>query len=199
MISQRIIQGSVISQKELEQKLGRKKAKEERDRLSLFPTPFRGIYYVPFKTERDAFYITYPYRVLFSAAKKFTGDDKLYYGMETALYFSRKIWNPVSAHIFNSKKSKLIAPVRKTKSAYWRSKKRQEILSQFPYPINLHRIKPVQAKTGEILSKDGIAYSSEERTFKDANYLCKKGSKVACDFLKMNSKGEYSKRKVGKA
>ncbi len=86
--------------------------------LKIFPTPFKGIYYIPFETERKAFYITNPYEILFRAAKLFLKGKPAYYGLRTALYLERKIWNPVSADIINESVSKRVEKPKEKKKKY---------------------------------------------------------------------------------
>ena len=174
------ISGSIVTKLELIHIVGAKIAKKMCDELAVFPTPFKGVYYVPFKTERKAFYITYPYKVLFDAAKKFLKDSEVYYGMETALYFEKKVWNPVPVHIMNKRLSKKLK-LKKEAGGYWRSKKRHILLKQFPYPVFFHKFGKKNDKG--IMYKEGIAYSSFERTEKDAGYLGKKGSREARNFI----------------
>lgn len=178
----KLIEGTVISLEALNKMTDKKTAKNLCQTLKIFPTPFKGVYYIPFKTERDGFYITYPYKILIEAAEQFLGTQDIYYGLLTAFYFERKVWNPTPAHIINTKLSKKISFPAKPHKNYWRIKKRMSILKQFPYPIFFHRIKKVN-KNG-IKYKDNIPYASFERNCQDAKYLCKKGSKVSCSFLK---------------
>lgn len=145
----------------------------------MFPTPFRGVYYYPVETEQDAYYITYPYKVLIEAAKRVLGAD-VYYGLVTAMYFERKVWNPVPAHIMNTKRSGRLSLAAK-EHRYWRSEKRYSIIRQFPYPISLHRIRKTLRE--RLAYKDGIAFAPSKVNQKDAGYLCQRGSKDACDFL----------------
>ncbi|GEM_PF-3059316 len=175
-----LINGSVLTKSELTCSVGTKLSKKMRDELAIFPTPFKGIYYVPFETERKAFYITYPYRVLFEAAKKILKTDDVYYGLETALYFEKKVWNPVPTHIINRSLSKKLK-LKKEAKGYWRSKKRYSILKQFPYPVIFHKIGQKEDKG--IKYKEGIAFSSFGRTKADATYLAIKGSREARNFI----------------
>ncbi len=185
----KLISGSVITEKALKARLGQQKAKALRDSLSVFPTPFKNVYYIPFETEKKAFYITSPYKVLIDAAKLVLGQQ-IYYGLETAAYFERAIWNPMPAHIMNTKRSSKLT-LRPKASKYWRTKRRQDILRQFPYPVSFHRLSSV--KDAKPAYKDGIPYAPSMINLKNAEYLCKRGARSACNFLATHAKPKKMK------
>lgn len=150
--------------------------------LRIFPTPFKGIYYVPYETERAGWYITDPQLVIFKAARLYLGSDNYYFGLYSALYYLRTIWNAQGINIINEKLSRNIS--RKMPSTkYWRGKIIGKIMQGYPFPIRFHRIKNFDPKN--LIRKGPITYSDKERTKKDAIYLCKKGDKLACEIVEM--------------
>ena len=175
----RVIAGQVYHFKSLS---GYRKLYSE---LKLFPTPFKGIYYAPYETERDSWAITDPLKVLFSAARICLGTDQYYYGLRTALYFLRQEWHCPEAHIMNGQISRRINRTLPEEN-YWRGKIIRKILNSFPSQISFHRIAGFSMDgTG----KSGtIAFSSGKKTIADAKYLCGKGNKEACRIAGKNPK-----------
>ncbi|MEK6982611.1 MAG: hypothetical protein AABX38_06770 [Candidatus Micrarchaeota archaeon] len=155
--------------------------------LRIFPTPFKGIYYVPYETERAGWYITNPHLVIFKAARLYLGNENYYFGLYSALYYLRTIWNAQGINIINEKLSRTIT--RKSPSnKYWRGKIINKIMQGYPFPIRFHRIKDFDRKN--LTQKGPITYSDKERTKKDANYLCKKGDKLACEIVRLLEKAK---------
>ena len=52
--------------------------------LKLFPTPFKGIYYVPLEEERKGTFIEKPNKVLLQALAIFLGTKQFYFSCQTA-------------------------------------------------------------------------------------------------------------------
>lgn len=144
--------------------------------LKIFPTPFKGIYYVPYDTERKAQYVTDPHSVVFKAAELYLKTDTYYYGLNSALYYLRIIWNAIGIDIINEKLSRKInKKIPSTK--YWRGKVIAKILCQYSFPIRFHKMKGFSMV--DLKKKGSIAFSNLRKTKRDAIYLSKKGDKVA--------------------
>lgn len=150
--------------------------------MKIFPTPFKGIYYVPYETERNGWYITDPHLVVFKAAQLYLKTNDYYFGLYSALYYIRIIWNASGIDIMNPKLSRKITRKLPSKK-YWRGEIIHKIMSGYPFPIRFHRIKNFSLKGTK--SKGPICFSNVEKTRKDAIYLCKKGNDVACEILKL--------------
>ncbi|MEM2947919.1 MAG: hypothetical protein QXY05_02650 [Candidatus Anstonellales archaeon] len=156
--------------------------KELYRKMQIFPTPFRGIYYCPYKTEREAWYITDPHRILFDASRLYLNSEEYYFGLYTALYYLRIIWNPFGTDIINKKLSRVVEK-KIPEASYWRAKKLKKILENYPSPVRFHRIKAFSFDG--VLRKGRVAFSNLPKTKKDALYLCRKGNRVACEVLKL--------------
>jgi hypothetical protein len=77
--------------------------------LSLFPTPFKGIYYVPLEEERKGAFIEKPLKALSQAITLFLGSDDFYFSCRTAEEALGLNWHPSgSVHIVNRKLSRRI-------------------------------------------------------------------------------------------
>ncbi len=155
-------------------------------RLKLFPTPFKGIYYAPYESEREGWFITDPLKVAFEAAKAYLGTDRCYIGLGSALYLLRVIWNPVPLDIINEKMSRVVER-KLPEGNYWRAKVIKKIAKDYPAPVRFHRMENFSMKG--IRWKGRMAYSGTKKTKKDAEYLCRKGSKIACEALSLMGKG----------
>lgn len=167
-----LIPGNVYGNKDIK---GANKLYRE---MKIFPTPFKGIYYVPYESERSAWYVTDPHEVIFKAAQIYLKTNEYYFGLYTALYYQRTVWNANGIDIINKKISRKIH--RKIPSQkYWRGKIIAKIMSGYPFPIQFHRIKQF---TMQGITKKGLtAFSNPEKTKRDAIYLCNKGDVRACE------------------
>ena len=153
--------------------------------LKIFPTPFKGIYYVPYDSERNGWYVTDPHLVLYKATRLYLETDEYYFGLYTALYFNRVIWNAMGADIVNPKISRKIGRKLPSKS-YWRGEVVNKIMSGYPFPIRLHRIRNFDL--GGTVKRGSVVFSDVEKTRADADYLCRKGDKTGCEVLKLLKK-----------
>ena len=153
--------------------------------MKIFPTPFKGVYYVPYESERDGWYITDPNLVIFKAAELYLKTNNYYFGLYSALYYNRTIWNAIGTDIINSKISKTTSRKLPSKK-YWRGKIINKIMQGYYFPIRFHRIKNLSFKG--VIKKGSISFSSLEKTKTDAYYLCKKGDKTACEVLRLIEK-----------
>lgn len=172
----RLIPGNVYSAKQL-QNPG-KLYKE----LKVFPTPFKGIYYVPFDSERAGWYVSDPHKVIFLAAKLYLRDSNYYFGLYTALYYLRIIWNAFGVDLINKKLSRRINRKRPS-TKYWRGKTINKIMKTYPFPIRFHRMK--NYSINGITKKGIVRFSNLKKTKQDARYLSKKGDRTATDVLKL--------------
>ena len=162
------IPGRVVTRTELEKNFKKEEIAALYNSLRIFPTPYKSIYYVPFETERKAYYVTDPYRIVFEATKKYLKKDDIYFGLSTAKYLQRKLWNPTEIHIITSTKSRKIICQKEPSKKYWRKNRRYEILKQYPYPIYLHRIKQ---KNPQFVQKGSIAFATSKQIEKDMKSL----------------------------
>ena len=159
--------------------------------LKIFPTPFKGIYYAPYESERSGWYITDPLSVIFNAAGLYLGTDEYYFGLGSSLYYNRMIWNAAGVDIINSKVSRTIQ--RKMPSdKYWRGKIIRKLMSGYPFPVRFHRMRDLHLEG--MVRKGNLVYSDVKRTRSDATYLCRKGDKTACEVLTLFEKGDAHSR-----
>ena len=119
--------------------------------LKLFPTPFKGIYYVPLEEERKGGFIENPLKVLSQAVALFLGNDEFYYSCRTAEEFLGLRWQPSrSVHIVNqviSRKINLEERIRENRArTSWRAKKIARLLSFFGNEIIFHKGRVLGAK-----------------------------------------------------
>ena len=161
--------------------------------LEVFPTPFKGIYYAPYDSEKDGYFISNPHDIIFNAVRSYLNTKEYYFGLFSALYYLRIIWNPNGIDIVNKYLSREV--IRKAPEGnYWRAKRIRKILNMYPKPIIFHRIYSFSLRN--VIKKGNILYSNLNKTKHDTQYLCKKGSERACDtnkfienaFHKPNSK-----------
>ncbi|MBI4399817.1 hypothetical protein HY570_03630 [Candidatus Micrarchaeota archaeon] len=120
--------------------------------LRLFPTPFKGIYYVPVEEERKGEFIEKPLKVLSQAVALFLGNKEFYFTCRTAEEALGLNWQPSgTVHIANSKLSRRInLKVRIDKSSAkstWRARKVSRLLSFYGSEIVFHKGEVYGAKT----------------------------------------------------
>ena len=120
--------------------------------LKLFPTPFKGIYYVPLEQERKAGFIEKPFNVLTQAVSLFLGSSNFYFSCTTAQEALGLLWQPSgSIHIVNEKLSRRISLnariARNNAKSSWRAGKISKILSFYGTEIIFHRGSVARAKT----------------------------------------------------
>ncbi len=119
--------------------------------LKLFPTPFKGIYYVPLDEERKGEFISKPLKVLSQAVALFLGTNDFYFSCGTAKEALGISWQPSSiVHIVNEKLSRRInLKERSGKSSgkqTWRAKKVSRLLALYGDEIIFHKGKVAGAK-----------------------------------------------------
>jgi len=120
--------------------------------LRLFPTPFKGIYYVPLEEERKGGAIEKPLRALSQAITLFLGSSDFYFSCETAEEALGLKWRSAgSIHIVNEQVSRRInlnKRIEKNRAkGSWRARKIAKVLSLYGNEILFHRGSVTGAKT----------------------------------------------------
>ena len=112
--------------------------------LKLFPTPFKGIYYLPIEEERKGAFIEKPLKVLFQAASLFLGSTDIYFSCRTAEEALGLYWQPSgNVHIVKRKLSRRINLKRRIEQSQarntWRARKIARLLSFYGNEIIFHK------------------------------------------------------------
>lgn len=112
--------------------------------LRLFPTPFKGIYYVPSEEERKGRFVERPLRVISSALPFFLGTKEFYFSCRTAEEHFGIVWQPTGElHVVNAVKSGRIKlaerAASKLSSGTHRARNISRILSYYGNEIIFHR------------------------------------------------------------
>jgi hypothetical protein len=120
--------------------------------LRLFPTPFKGIYYVPLEEERKGAFIEKPLKALSQAVALFLKSNEFYFSCRTAEEALGLNWQPSgSVHIVNrrlSRKINLKTRIERSQAkGSWRSRKIARLLSFYGNEIVFHRGRVLGAKT----------------------------------------------------
>lgn len=121
--------------------------------LRIFPTPFKGIYYIPSDEERRGWFIERSLRVLTLSLALFLSDRRFYYSCTTAEEASGISWRPSGElHVVNEKKSARINITERVKRNLerktYRAKKIAHLPSYYENKIILHKVRTVEdAKT----------------------------------------------------
>ncbi len=117
--------------------------------LKLFPTPFKGIYYIPSNEERRGWFIDKPLLVLTRSTELFLKTQYFYFTCTTAEEHFGIKWSPGGIiHIVNEKRSGKINLLeritRNERKNTYRSKKIAQILSYYGNEIIFHKIKSIK-------------------------------------------------------
>ncbi len=117
--------------------------------LSLFPTPFKGIYYVPSPEEKKAWFIDRPKLALKKILQLYLITENFYFSCSTAEEFFGLKWTPSGeVHVVNSKRSGKIDLAerirRNEKKKTFRAKKIAAILSYYGNRIIFHKVKSIK-------------------------------------------------------
>jgi len=136
--------------------------------LRIFPTPFKGIYYAPYETERNSWCVTGPLKVIFMACHYYLGSDDYYYGLDTALYYLHIKWQCPEIHVMNPAISRRISKKLPSQN-YWRGKTVGKIMQCYPQTIQFHRMAGFSLKG--VIRSGQVSYSNEKKTRADADYL----------------------------
>jgi hypothetical protein len=118
--------------------------------LRLFPTPFKGIYYVPLEEERKGVFIERPMTVLTRAIALFLGGSGFYYSCDTAEEFLGIRWRPAGRiHVVNEALSGRVDLKgrigRNRKKGTYRSRKIAKLLSLYGSEMIFHKAKQMRA------------------------------------------------------
>ncbi|VVB65693.1 Uncharacterised protein [Candidatus Gugararchaeum adminiculabundum] len=111
--------------------------------LKLFPTPFKGIYYVPLPEERRGQFIESPLRVLSGAIALFLKSNDFYYSCSTAQEALGISWAQSNQiHVVNKKMSARLVISdrikRNNEKGTYRAKKIAKLLSYYGNEIVFH-------------------------------------------------------------
>lgn len=117
--------------------------------LKLFPTPFKGVYYIPSNEERRGWFIDKPLSVLTKATELFLNSQDFYFTCSTAEEFFGISWRPKDdRHIVNEKRSGRIDLRSRIqfneKKKTFRAKKLALILSYYGNEIIFHKVKSIK-------------------------------------------------------
>lgn len=117
--------------------------------LKLFPTPFKGIYYVPLVEERRGRFIERPLKVLFAALKIYLKTNEFYLSCETAEEFYGLKWTPTeTVHVVNTVRSGRVdlekRIERNKKKGTYRAKKVAHLLSFYGREIIFHKVASIR-------------------------------------------------------
>jgi hypothetical protein len=120
--------------------------------LRLFPTPFKGIYYVPLDEERKGAFIEKPLKALSQALALFLGSGDFYFSCRTAEEALGLNWQPSgSIHIVNrelSRRINLKARIGRSQAKRsWRAGKVARLLSFYGKEIVFHKGDVAAART----------------------------------------------------
>ena len=116
--------------------------------LLLFPTPFKGIYYIPSKEERGGWFIEKPLSILTKSIAAFLKSNSFYYSCKTAEEFWGISWHPSGqVHVVNeilSDRMNLEKRIeRSEKKSTFRAKKIAKLLSLYGSLIIFHKVKSI--------------------------------------------------------
>ncbi len=117
--------------------------------LKLFPTPFKGIYYIPGEEEIRGKFIGSPEKILYRSVKLYLGSVNYYFSCRTAEEHYAIKWQPIGqVHIVNEKVSKKIDLKKRieqnAKKTSWRAKNIAKILSLYGNKIIFHKVKSIE-------------------------------------------------------
>ncbi len=123
--------------------------------LKLFPSPFKGIYYVPLEEERKGGFIEKPLAALSQAIRIFLGNSNFYFSCQTAEEALGFDWQPSgSVHVVNERLSRRINLNRRIEAnrakGSWRSRKIAKLLSFYGTEIVFHRGSIERARTKQM-------------------------------------------------
>ena len=116
--------------------------------LTLFPTPFKGIYYIPTPEERKATIIDKPRMILTRAIAAYLNIKEFYYGCRTAEEFWGIKWQPTGdIHVVNTKISRIVnlesRIERNSSRQNYRAKRIAKIHSLYGRKIIFHKVKSI--------------------------------------------------------
>lgn len=117
--------------------------------LRLFPTPFKGIYYVPSEEERNGRFIDKPERALYRATFLYLGKERFYFSCRTAEEQYGIKWQPTGeVHVVNERISRIIdlksRSERNRNKKSWRAVHIASLLSEYGSKIIFHKVKSIE-------------------------------------------------------
>lgn len=145
----KLLPGQVVSHSQLrEDGFSKKEIAAMSASLRLFPTPFKGMYYIPTPEEREGWFIEKPVRVLSLALEFFLEGRRFYYSCETAEEALGIKWRPCGRmHVVNEKLSgrvDLKERIRRNEGkGTYRAKKIARLLSFYGNEIIFHRTRKI--------------------------------------------------------
>jgi len=139
----------IIARKDLVKDIPRRKLNVMIVSLTLFPTPFKEIYYIPTPEEKKATTLDEPELILTKAIRMFLGTDDFYYSCRTAEERWAIKWQPIGhIHIVNTKLSRTIdlkkRITRKEIKRTPRARRIAKILSLYGNKIIFHKVKSIE-------------------------------------------------------
>jgi hypothetical protein len=146
----RLLPGQVISHSQLlEEGFSKVEVAAMSASLKIFPTPFKGVYYVPMPEERKGCFIDKPLRVLSMAMGLFLEGGEFYYSCETAEEALGIRWRPSGrVHVVNEKISGRVnlkeRIMRNLGKGTYRAKKIARLLSFYGNEIVFHRTRSME-------------------------------------------------------
>ena len=113
--------------------------------LRLFPSPFKGIYYVPLEEERGGWYIEKPKLALYQSLARYLGTKEFYFSCTTAEEEIGISWHPSGEiHVVNCARSGKIDLVARAKrceeTGTFRSKKVARVILMYARKIVFHKV-----------------------------------------------------------
>ncbi|MFA5178598.1 MAG: hypothetical protein WC427_03550 [Candidatus Paceibacterota bacterium] len=165
-----MLPNQVISYNQLKKEFPKERIEKMSASLKLFPTPFKGIYYIPNDEEKKGWFIENPKLVLKKSVELFLKNNKFYFSCSSAEEFFGMEWKNLNElHIVNEKLSRKINLKKriernKTKKTY-RSKKIGRILSFYGNTIIFHKVKSI--KTAKTKSTPYGVYATKRQIEKD--------------------------------
>lgn len=149
--------------------------------LRLFPTPFKGIYYVPGEDERASWSIGSPMRVLSRAIRLFLGNERFYYTGSVAEQKLGLRWQPTRhVHVVNgqfARRVDLRARIgRSERKKTFRAKKIARLLEFYGDEIVFHKVKKFEKCHFKPTPQGNYATAGQVK--KDAERFGKRGRKT---------------------
>lgn len=169
----KLLPGQVVSHSQLmEEGFSKEEVAAMSASLRLFPTPFKGVYYMPTPEERGGWFIEKPLRVLSMALRFFLKGGKFYYTCETAEEMLGIRWRPSGrVHVVNEKLSGKVAlkerVERNLRKDTYRAKKIAHLLSFYGNEIIFHKTHRIHGSRIKETPYGGFAVKSQIRMDKE--------------------------------
>jgi hypothetical protein len=125
-----------------------KEIKSMYSKLKIFPTPFKGIYYIPSEEEHAGSFIERPMRIVSKSIEYFLNSEEFYFSCMTAEEAYGIDWHMSGeVHIVNLKLSRVIdlkeRISRNKMKGNWRSKKLATLLSFYGRVLIFHKVENI--------------------------------------------------------